>query len=59
MKIIGFISAGFFGVSGLGNLYSLIQYEYMNVEWIIFNAISGIGTIMVAVFIGMLSHKLK
>ena len=59
MKIIGFISAGFLGVSGFINLYSIIDYQYMNVLWITFNAISGIGFITLAVFIGMLAHKLK
>jgi hypothetical protein len=60
LKIIGFISAGFLGVSGLIGLFLIIvNFEYMETLYVLFDIIYFIANIMLAVFIGMLAHKLK
>ena len=60
LKIIGFISAGFLGGAGLIGIAPLIKsFEYMEVIWIVYNILSTIAFITLAVFIGMLAHKLK
>ena len=60
LKIIGFISAGFLGGAGLLGIAPLIEsFEYMDVIWIIYNILNTFGSITLAVFIGMLAHKLK
>ena len=60
MKIIGFISAGFLGAAGLLNISAIIEsLEYMSLSWLVLNIFNTIAYITLAVFIGMLAHKLK
>ena len=67
MKKIGFIAAGFCIMAGLfailgmiGNVIAILRIgDGFSILWAIQNLIIGTAWIMLGVFIGMLTHKLK